>query len=79
MYSEDGGKTWIKTDLDLAIEYIKSNGWLMIQSEFATKRNLRIEFDCYPFMISNGKCSKDWESLDELKTILLDKSFTGLL
>lgn len=76
MYSEDAGKTWIKTDLDLAVEYVKSNGWLMTQGEFATKGNLRIEFDCHPCMILNGKDSKDWETLNELKTILSDKSFT---
>lgn len=79
MYSEDGGKTWIKTDLDLAVEHVKSNGWLMTQGEFASKGNLRIEFDFYPCMISNGKEIRYWETLKELQTILSDKSFVGLL
>ena len=70
MYSKDGGVTWVKTELDLAIDYVKNNGWKMSQGEFATKGNLRIEFDFHPQTVYNGKDSREWCTLKELKIIL---------
>ena len=52
MYSNDGGKTWVKTDLG-------------------------IEFDFFPQMICNSKEYRYWETLNDLKKILSNKSFVG--
>ena len=62
---------------DLTREYLKSKGWNQPQSEFAVKDGLRIEFDYFPHDISNKKECREFETLDELKEILKDKSFTN--
>lgn len=74
MYSNDNGKTWIKSEIDHIRDYLKDNGFIFPQSEFCIKNNLRIELDCEPYLIykRNWKGSKEFTTLEELKRIIID-------
>lgn len=64
-----------KSELELIRDYAISTGFKQTQSEFATRGDLRIEFDYFPYDISNGKESIEFETVEQLRQILNNKAF----
>lgn len=70
MYSNDGGKTWIKSDIDLAKDYATSIGFEHPQGEYSIKGHMRIEWDYFPCEIMCRGQVIPFENTKQLKAAI---------